>query len=166
MPNYLVQAGFQADSITAAVLHSAAVEKMGLGIRVDRATSDLPATTSTAMFTVTGYCLIYQFLGIVTTVVQTQACNYSLESNPTVAGSNVALCAVLNISALAVGTLLGITGTLATAMTSGLAIIGQVTPSVVQPGTIEAKTSATNTGQVSWSAWYLPLSSGASIVAA
>jgi hypothetical protein len=166
MPSYLVSAGFQADSITAGTVAAAAVEKLGLGIRVDRATSDLPATTSTAMFTVTGYCIVYQFLGLVTTVVQTQACNYSLESNPTATGANVALCGVLNISALAVGTLLGVTGTLATAMTSGLAIIGQVTPLVVQAGTIEAKTSATNTGQVAWSCWYAPLSAGASIVAA
>lgn len=166
MPNYLITSGFQDASITAGVVAAGAVEKLALGMRVDRATSGLPATASTAMFTVSGYCIVYQFLGIVTTVIQTQANNYSLESNPTATGANVALCAVLNISALAVGTLLGITGTLATAMTSGLAIIGQVTPVIVQPGTIEAKCSATNTGEISWSLWYAPLSAGASIVAA
>lgn len=139
---------------------------LGLGMRVDRPTGALPATTSAAIFTVTGYVMILQFMGLVTTVIQTQACNYSLESNPTETGSNVALCGVLNISALAVGTLLGITGTLATAMTSGLAIIGQVTPVIVQPGTVEHKTSATNTGAVAWSCWYVPLSTGATVVAA
>ncbi len=166
MPQYLNLTGFTTNGLTGTMFDPTFVEKTGLGIRVDRATSDLPATTSTAMFTVAGYCIVYQFLGLVTTVIQTQACNYSLESNPTATGANVALCAVLNISALAVGTLLGITGTLATAMTSGLAIIGEVTPVIVQPGTIEAKTSATNTGQVQWSCWYAPLSSGATIVAA
>jgi hypothetical protein len=142
------------------------VEELGLGIRVDRATAGLPTTASVAIFTVTGPVMILQFLGTVTTVIQTQACNLSLESNPTATGANVALCAVLDISALAVGTLLGITGTLATAMTSGLVIIGQVTPVIVQAGTIEQKTSATNTGQVAWSCWYRPLATGATVVAA
>jgi hypothetical protein len=166
MGNGLTITALGADFLNSQSISASALDKMILGSRVDRATSDLPATTSTAMFTVTGYCMVYQFLGVVTTVIQTQANNYSLELNPTATGSNVALCAVLNISGLAVSTLLGITGTLATAMTSGLAIIGQVTPVIVQAGTIEAKTSATNTGQVAWSCWYVPLSAGATIVAA
>lgn len=151
-------------------LDPTAVEILRTGFRVDRAAADLPTGTgsgaSRTLFTVTGYCKIFQILGRVTTVIQTQACNYSLEANPTVAGANVALCGVLNISAKAVGTLFGLTGTLADAMLSGLAIIGQATPLIVPPGTIEDKTSADNTGQVTWSLWYAPLSAGAVIVAA
>ena len=140
---------------------------LGVGIRVDRATGDLPASTTGAIFTVSGGPVLLTFiLGSVTTVIQTQACNYSLESDPTVAGSNVALCAVLDISAKAVGTYFTITGTLATAMSSGLAVIGQNTKLVVPAGSIVQKTSATNTGQVAWSMWYQPLVAGASVAAA
>ena len=142
------------------------VEELGLGIRVDRADAALPATTSAAIFTVTGLVMITQFLGVVGTVIETQACNLSLESNPTAAGSNVALCAVLNISAAVAASLFGITGTLATAMHNGLAIIAQVTPVIVRAGTVEQKTSATNTGTIAWSCWYRPLSAGATVVAA
>jgi hypothetical protein len=155
-----------ADFLNPASISALGVERLFAGIRVDRAASGLPATTSTAMFTVTGTVLITQFLGQVGTVIQTQACNYSLESNPTAAGANVALCAVLNISAVVASAFFGLTGILADAMLSGLAIVGQTTPQIIQAGTIEAKTSATNTGTVAWSCWYIPLTTGATVVAA
>lgn len=166
MPSTVLLAGFTASSIGEATMDAFAAAKAGLGARVDRTTNDLPASTTGAIFTVTGYVMITSFLGLVTTVIQAQACNYSLEFDPTVTGSNVALCGVLDINAKAVGTLFSLVGVLATAMSSGLAVIGQTTPLLLQPGAIVQKTAATNTGQVQWSCWYRPMSAGALVVAA
>lgn len=139
---------------------------LGLGILATRPTAALPQTTTQAIFTVTGRCMLMQILGEVTTVIQTQANNLSLEANPTATGSSVALCAVRNISADAVATLYGITGTAANALVAGLAILGQATPVIVQAGTIDLVASASNTGAVKWNVYYMPLDVGASIVAA
>lgn len=144
-----------------------AAPALALGASVSRAAAALPATTTGNLFTVTGgRILLTGIVGEVTTVIQTQACNASLVVDPTVAGSNVALCAVLNISALAVGTLLSITGVAATAMQSGLAVVGMTTPWIIPPGAIGLLTSATNTGAVSWKLWYMPLDTGAVVAAA
>lgn len=140
--------------------------QLGLGFVVQRATAALPQTATAAIFTVTGRVLIKQILGEVTTVIQTQACNLSLEANPTATGSSVALCAVRNISADAVATLYGITGTAATALQAGLAILAQATPVIVQAGTIDLVASASNTGAVSWLVRYFPLTDDSLIVAA
>ena len=137
-----------------------------LGAVVQRATKALPATTTEALFTVSGgRVMIRQILGEVTTVIQTQACNLKLNANPTV-GSSVDICADLNISALAVGILLGITGTFATALAQGLALVAQAAPTIVSAGTIDAITSATNTGAMKWTARWMPIDEGAVLVAA
>ena len=137
-----------------------------VGIRVSRATAALPATTASAIFTVTGQCLLIGILGEVTTVIQTQACNTKLTANPTT-GTSVDLCGVLDISADAVGDYYGITGTFATAMVgAGAAAPFPALPIVIDTGTIDLSTVATNTGSVKWDVWYLPLEAGASVTAA
>jgi hypothetical protein len=138
-----------------------------LGFSVAKAAANLPATTSANLFTITGgRILLTAIVGQVTTVIQTQANNLNLAFDPTVAGSNVNLCAVLNISAHAVGTLYSITGVPTDAMLSGLAVMSMTTPVILQPGAIVATTSATNTGQVSWKMWYMPLDAVLTTVAA
>jgi len=134
---------------------------------VSRTTATLPATTQTPYFTVTGRVLVTQIVGEVTTEVQAQACNMDLWSNPTV-GADVALCAVVDINGDAVGTLYAITGTVTDAMisaTSG-AFTAQASALVVTAGTIDLKTSATNTGATKWTLHYIPLDSGSTVVAA
>ena len=85
---------------------AAALAQTGFGVRVDRATQTLPATTSTEYFHVyNGRCLVTMLVGEVTTVVQAQACNLSWESNPTTGTTN-AMCAVVDINAKEAGTLL------------------------------------------------------------
>lgn len=135
--------------------------------RVARASATLPATAQTAYFTVTGRVLVTNIVGEVTTEVQAQACDMDLWSNPSV-GADVALCAVVDINADAVGTLYTLTGTLADAMiatTSG-AVKSQANPILVTAGTIDLKTSATNTGATKWIITYVPLDPGSAIVAA
>lgn len=148
------------------VLHRNDAAQMGLGFVVQRATAALPATTTAAIFTVTGRCVVSHIVGEVTTVIETQACNLKLQGNPTATGSSVDLCANLNISADVVGSLYVITGTFADALADGLAVKAQLAPFIVQAGTIDLVTSATNTGQVKWTVRYYPLDEDALIVAA
>lgn len=141
------------------------------GIRVDRTTAGLPATTDVALFTITGgRVAIVDLVGEVTTVIQTQANNTKLKFNPDGAGADTDLCAVLDISADAVGTYYSLTGTPATAMQDGLQCItsnkGLARPLILSEGAIELDCAATNTGSVAWTLVYVPLDAAAEVVAA
>lgn len=142
-----------------------------LGNRVDRATAALPATTDVALFTITGgRVLVTAIVGEVTTVIQTQANNTKLKINPTATGADQDLCAVLNISADAVGELYTISGTVGDAMRSDLLIgLGTLYGAgglILSEGDIELDCAATNTGSVAWSLWYFPLDDNGLVVAA
>lgn len=152
---------------TNGVLAESMGAKQGASYVANRASSSLPATTATPIFTVTGKVKILNIIGEVTTVIQTQACNTKLIANPTV-GTDTDLCAVLNISANAVGSLFTITGTLANAMinTPNAVIPTQASPVIVPAGTIDLSTSATNTGAVKWTVLYEPIDPGAMILSA
>lgn len=143
------------------------IAKIARGIPVNRATAALPASTTGAIFTIAGgRVLLLQLLGEVTTVIQAQATTLKAQANPTAAGASVDLCATGDVNAAAVGTLLGITGAVATALQIGLAVIGMTTPQVIQAGTIDLVTVATSTGSVKWQMRYLPLDNGVTVVAA
>lgn len=146
----------------------AAFLKSAFGTRVSRATAALPQTTQSALFAVTGgRVLITSIVGQVTTVIQTQANATKLVANPTT-GTDVDLCATLDITADQVGCLYGITGTLATAMVGANAGATVVpTNAVVVPvGTIDLSCAASNTGAVKWDLTYIPLDDGAAVTAA
>lgn len=132
-----------------------------------RATAALPATTQSAIFTVTGRVQLVDIIGEVTTVIQTQADNLKLVSNPTV-GADVDICAVKDVTAAAVGTQLSITGTFATAMvqTASGAFVRQAASTIIAAGTLDLSASATNTGSVKWTARYIPVDPGARMIAA
>lgn len=149
-------------------LENQALTKNLLGLRVDRASATLPATTATAYFTIAGgTVLITGLVGEVTTVIQTQANDTKWTANPTT-GTSVDMCAALDISADEAGCLYGITGTPADAMVgtnAGLTTL-MITPIVVNIGTLDFTCAATNTGATKWSLWYVPLEDGATVVAA
>lgn len=138
------------------------------GVKVDRATAALPQTTQSALFTITGgRVLMTGIVGEVTTVIQTQANNTKLVANPTT-GSDVDICAVLNITAKEVGTLFGVTGLFSDALV-GANAGATVMPrnAVVLPvGTLDLNCAASNTGSVKWSLTYIPLDNGAYVTAA
>lgn len=136
--------------------------------RVQRATDTLPQTADEALFTITGgRVLLMQVVGEVTTVIQTQANNTKLKFNPTATGADTDICAVLNISADAVGTLYGITGTVGDAMIEGLLQLkAQAAPLILSEGDIELDCAASNTGSVKWDVYYIPLDEGATVAAA
>jgi hypothetical protein len=138
------------------------------GQRVERATAALPQTTQSALFTISGgRVLITSIVGEVTTVIQTQANNTKLVSNPTT-GSDVDLCAVLDITADQVGCLYGITGLFSDAMVganAGATVVPR-NAVVVPAGTLDLSCAASNTGSVKWVLTYIPLDNGASVTAA
>lgn len=133
--------------------------------QVRKAAAMLPQTTTQDLFTVTGQIRLLAIPGRVTTAVQVQANNTKIIFHPTT-GSDVDLCAVADITGLAVDTVLGITGTLATALQKGLAIIGQTTPIVLGPGTIRLSCAASNTGATSWTLDYESVDGTGSAVSA
>ena len=133
--------------------------------RVSRATAALPQTAAETLVTITGgRVILASIIGEVTTVIQTQTDNAKLVFNPTESGASTDICAVLNITAKAVGTLLSITGTIATALQSGLWFTTTMaTPLILSEGTIDLDCSASNTGNVMWDMYYLPLDEGATV---
>ena len=140
----------------------------GSGEQIAMTTSkSLPATTTGDIFTVTGLVEVISIIGVVTTVVQTQACNLKLSTVSNSATTDV--CADLNISAAAAQSRMSITGTFANALINtakGVPVARQATSFIAQEGTIIATTSATNTGAIRWVVRYKPLQEGARIVAA
>lgn len=137
------------------------------GLRVDRATAGLPASTTGSLFTVSGgNILMTLILGEVTTIIEAKANNTKLVANPTT-GSTTDLCANLDITGDEVGTFYTISGTAGDALQSGSSgsVIAQAVSVVVAPGVIQLTCGATSTGSVAWSIWYIPLEYGASVAA-
>jgi hypothetical protein len=140
------------------------------GTKVERATAALPQTTTSTLFTIaTGRILVTSIVGEVTTVIQTQADNTKLTFDPTDAGATQDLCAVLDITADAVGTMYSITGTPATAMQDALNFLppskALANPILLKPGAILLDCAASNTGSVKWTLCYIAYDSGATAVA-
>lgn len=137
------------------------------GLKVDKASATLPASTNQTLFTISGGRIILTgIVGEVTTAIQAQACNTKLTSAPTT-GTAVDLCAVLDITGDEVGCLYGITGTFATAMVgsnAGATVLPAPLGIVIPIGVIRLNTAATNTGATKWSMTYVPLDDGASVV--
>lgn len=141
------------------------------GTKVDRATAALPQSGAANIFTITGgRVLITSIIGEVTTVIQTQADATKLQFDPTDAGATQDLCATLDITADAVGTMYSIDGTPANAMVDALNFLPAskvlARPLVLKPGAIVLNCAASNTGSVKWTVIYVPIDNGAAVAAA
>lgn len=139
------------------------------GNTVVRATATLPQTADSSLFTVAnGQVELLALIGEVTTVIETQANATKLKFNPTGTGADVVLCADLDITADAVGTLYSLTGDPNDIMQDGLWVMfgGLAQPIVLGPGVIELECDASNTGNVGWQLLYRPLEPGATVVSA
>lgn len=127
----------------------------------------LPQTADGSLFTITGKVKIHQIVGEVTTVIQTQANNTLLKINPTV-GADVDICAALDITAKAVGSLFTITGTFADALINTVSggVPEQALAVVLTAGVLELECAASNTGAVKWTCVWEPVDPGAMVLAA
>lgn len=131
------------------------------------ASKSLPATTTGTLFTVTGVVEIIAIIGVVTTTIQTQACNLKLSTVSNSATTDI--CSNLDITGALAQSRMSITGTFANALINtakGVPVARQATSFIAQEGTIIATTSATNTGEIRWMIRYKPMQEGARIVAA
>jgi len=138
-----------------------------LGMRIDRAISNVAQTGVLSIFNIVGgRVLVTNILGEVTTVLGVVG-NMSLEANPTT-GTMAVLSGLLAAGGLEEGCMIALDGTKATnllGVTAGGR--GMATNSVtVQIGTIDQRCSASDTGQMRWSVWYVPIEDGAYITAA
>ncbi len=141
-------------------------EHARLGIRVFRATDNI--TTGEDLFTVSkGNCLVTLMLGEITTDIENKTVNFTLVANPTT-GSNTDVAALLDIDDDPAGTIYTVHGAAGTALQVGQSgsVIGRNVSFVISPGVIEATVGATHTGTTKWTLWYVPLETGAKIVAA
>lgn len=140
---------------------------------VERASAALPQSVAGTLFNITGgKVLITGIYGEVTTVIQTQANASKLQFVSTTPGSTTDLCATLDITAKAVGSLFSIVGVLATAMkvtTNNLVVPADNIPApgiVLGPGAIKLNCAASNTGAVKWTITYIPIDASGGISAA
>lgn len=135
------------------------------GVRADKATAALPASTIGTIFTVAGgRVIIRALLGEVTTIIQAQATTLKVTSTPTV-GTAVDLCTTADVNALEVGgrvALPSAVGSALTKMNAG-ALTLQNADIVVPAGVIGITTGATSTGSMKWTIWYEPLDQGATV---
>lgn len=127
----------------------------------------LPATTTGAIFTITGVVEIISIIGVVTTVIQAQSCNCKISTVSNSATTDI--CADLDINGKLAQSRMSITGTFANAMINtakGVPVARQATSIIAQEWTVILTTSATNTGNIRWLVRYKPLQPGSRIVAA
>lgn len=153
------------------------LRQINLGRKVSKAAFTLPASTSTAIFTVSGgRVLITSLVGEVTTVLGATATNLNVTLDPTGANAVADLAAATTVTSDAVGTLYTVTGApldLLSAAAVGNTqipnyVAGVITGAgfIVPAGSILLKTSATNTGATKWDLTYIPYDDGASVEAA
>lgn len=129
--------------------------------------SSLPQTTATPTFNVLGgKVLIHEIIGECTTLCQTATNNAKWIANPTV-GADVDLCATLDLTADAVGTMYRVNGDLSDAMetaTSGAQeILGDYRPMLVAAGTLDLSCSASKTGAIKWTVIWSAVDPGARV---
>jgi len=147
-------------------------DNLFLGTKVTRPAADIFDGTQTALFTVAGgKVLITALLCEVTTAaVDNAASNTSFVTNPTV-GTDAAMCAVLDIILDENGTIYScpLDGVTALDGGSGGGAAGALSTYIVAEGSIDLLSAADAGagGALGYcELWYLPLDSGATVVAA
>lgn len=138
------------------------------GLKVERVTATLPQTAAAAIFTIaTGRVLLMEIIGEVTIIMGATANNTKLTANPTI-GTAGDICAVLATENDEAGTLYTITGLITDALVgvSAGGSAGMTRPVILPVGTLDLDCAANNTGSVKWTAFYIPVDDGATLVAA
>lgn len=141
------------------------------GLKVSKAKSACFDSSQNALFDVTGDVLVLGLKGEVADgAVDTETVNTKFIFNSTTYG-DTDLCAVTDLSAAAVGTVLGITGTFTDALVANAngAMKAMDPVELYNGGTIDILSSADgggdNSATASFEIWYLPLSATGAITA-
>lgn len=152
-----------------------------LGEHVYRVPTDIPDTTNEALFIIAGGAILVTYLlGRVTTVLAGVANSLNIQHNDGVAAD--VLCTPLVVTLDPEGTLYHFSGDPATALRplepganlaewggflggdpAGRGVLGR--GFLCPAGDIELLSTATNTGQLSWNLYYIPLHEGVTVVA-
>jgi hypothetical protein len=143
------------------------------GQQVQKATG-VVANGETPLFTIAGgKVLITGLLGFVTVAIGSTASNAKLVFDPTAAGTDFDLCTATAITSDAVEqqyTIAGNMESVGAVLVNGA--VGQCNPFFAKavsltPGQIHQNLSADPVGgEITWRVWYLPIDTGASVVAA
>lgn len=151
--------------INPATQDAGAYTALRVGFTVERATALLPQTTATEYFTIAGGRVLALFVGEVTVLIETATTATKLVHSPST-GTDMDMCATLDITADEVGTLYTLTGTAGDAMIGG----GQSGPIgqgiILSEGTVDLDCGAGSDGQTKWTCYYIPLDDGATVTAA
>jgi hypothetical protein len=162
------------------LLDGESIRQVILGQKVVKGPLTNPQTASSALFTVAGgLVLVTGLVGIVTTVQGSTANSFNLQHTPT-GGSAADLCAATVCTSDAVGTIYTMTGVAVDELSVQTAHATAEAPSVtfglmnnragkgivLPAGSMTLKASGNNTGATSWTLFYVPLDTGASVAAA
>jgi hypothetical protein len=139
-----------------------------LGTTASKAYTPLVVETKT-LFTVSGLCIITSIVGKVTTAI-TVANTIKLQANPTT-GTTQDLCAATDLGTTdtPAGDLITIAGAAATAPVVGIGavpVMATANAIAIDAGTIEQVTATGADGGITWYITYVPIVTGATIVAA
>jgi hypothetical protein len=143
--------------------------ELGQAQWLHRPAAALPQTAQTAIFTVKGGPIsLLALVGKVGTVMGATATNLTVVGNSAASGiADVNLCTATAIANLAVGTLLGLqVSGIGSALATGGGIGGLRTPLVIDAGTIDLLTSASDTGTIEWFAMWEPIAPNGRLVLA
>lgn len=140
-------------------MHGMGLSTALLGIRLARDTSNVAQTGVLPLFNIVGGMVKMRLLiGTITTILGAVG-NMSLEDTPTT-GTMEVIAAVVAAGTYAQDDLIGLTGIPAGAMVPAATggIPGMTTNGVpLRIGTLNQRCSASSTGQIQWTVWYIPL---------
>lgn len=142
------------------------------GYRVPRAAAVVPQTATASIYTVRGgRCLVY-LVGLFTAAASATATNLTVVNTTTGAaadrGATTNLSSATAITSTAIGSMIALANTVGGALAVGAgAVVMQTVPHIVNIGTIDLTTSASNaTAAIRWTLFFIPLEGGAFVTLA
>jgi hypothetical protein len=150
---------------------NAQLRNASFGYLASRAAAVVPtvAQSPQTIYTITGRILLSLLLGEITTVLDATVYTLKVTHDPTV-GPAVDLSAALTMTSFTAGDYVTLGATVGAALTSNNGAIGSVVAPapklVLADGILTLTGSATQTGAMKWSLYYVPLDANSNVVAA
>lgn len=151
------------------IIQGQQIRQMALGLYAQGAAKTVPQNATSTIFTIAnGRVLITSLTGKVTTVIGGTTPAFKLIATPTVGTLND-MCTALTLTAAEVGTQVSMPAAVGSALAGVISKSGSVSApgaQVVAPGTIGVNCAAADaTGAIQWTATWIPLDNGATLVA-